>query len=127
MRKQSEIIINRGHSKYKIYVTTISPSEFQIFFNMVSEEQEEKHVIFNFTDYGQVIKSFRIAAGRDSDELIEEDNEFGWDMFDSVMFMAVGPLKDKNYRHILPANIARLYVWRFWDDARDNVSRYRTA
>ena len=94
---------------------------------MVSEEQEEKQVIFNFTDYGQVIKSFRISAGRYHEELIEEDNEFGWDMFDSVMFMAVGPLKDKNYRNILPANIARLYVWRIWDDARDDLRRFRTA
>ena len=127
MRKHSEIIINWGNSKYNISVTTISPSEFQIFFSMVTEQEEEKHVIFNFTDYGQVIKSFRITTGRDHDELIKDDNEFGWDMFDSVMCMAVGPLKDRNYKNILPANIARLYVWRFWDDARDNMRRFKTA
>ncbi|MAA53828.1 MAG: hypothetical protein CMK43_01400, partial [Porticoccaceae bacterium] len=103
--------------------STISPSEFDIYFNSAAELEEGKHVLFNFTDHGQTIKSFRVKIGGDHDEFIENDNEFGWDMFDSMMCLVVGPLHEQNYKKVLPANIARLYVWRFWDDAREKLKR----
>ena len=125
MHNQNKIIIESDNLKHTIRITTISPSDFDIYFNMLSEEEGGKNVLFNFTDYGQTIKSFRVTTGRDHDKFIEDDNEFGWDMFDSVMHLAVGPLHHGNYKKLLPANIARLYVWRFWDDARDKMKRFK--
>ena len=123
MHNQNKIIIQTDNRKHSIRITTISPSEFDIYFKSVAELEEGKHVLFNFTDHGQTIKSFRVKIGGDHDEFIENDNEFGWDMFDSMMCLVVGPLHEQNYKKVLPANIARLYVWRFWDDAREKLKR----
>ena len=125
MHNQSKIIIESDNRKHTICITTISPSEFDITVSILSEEEEGKLVLFNFTDYGQIIKSFRVATGIGHDKFIEDDNEFGWDMFDGVMHLAVGPLHQESYKKLLPANIARLYVWRFWDDARDKMRRLK--
>lgn len=125
MHNQNKIIIQTENWAHSIRITTISPSDFDIYFNSVAELEEGKHVLFNFTDYGQTIKSFRVKIGGDHDEFIENDNEFGWDMFDSMMCLVVGPLHEQNYKKVLPANIARLYVWRFWDDARKKLKRLK--
>ncbi len=125
MHNQSKIIIESDNRKHTIRITTISSSDFNIYFNILSEGEEGKQVLFNFTDYGQTIKSFRVTTGRGHDKFIEDDNEFGWDMFDGVMHLAVGPLHQESYKKLLPANIARLYVWRFWDDARDKMKRLK--
>ena len=123
MHNQNKIIIQTDNRRHSIRITTISPSDFDIYFKSVAELEEEKHILFNFTDHGQTIKSFRVKIGGDHDEFIESDNEFGWDMFDSMMCLVVGPLHEQNYKKVLPANIARLYVWRFWDDAREKLKR----
>ncbi len=123
MYNQDKIVIKSDNRKHTIRIINISPSNFDLYFEIFSADEEQKHVLFNFTDYGQAIKSFRVTLEGDRSELIECENDFGWDMFDGVMCLAVGPLHEKNYKNILPASIARLYVWRFWDDARDKLKR----
>ena len=121
MKDKTKITIEKMKCEHHIEVTHISPSDFDIRIDNIEKMRDRDiHITWNFTDYGQTIKSYRVERPYENHDEYCDDNIAGWEVFDTLSFWIFGPPHEGRYK-VMPASIARLCLWRFWANAEEKA------